>query len=213
MIIFFVDIIDKGEANMSGILESAEQRRSIYNLGNNVSISKKKIINLVENAVKYCPTAFNSQSARVVILFAEEYQKFWNIVEDKVKSLNIGKDFSKTKSKLDTFRQGVGTILFFEDRDVIKKLQSEYPLYKDKFEIWSNQANGMLQYIIWTALSENNIGASLQHYNPLIDTEVINVWNIPNNWCLIAQMPFGSVEKVAAEKTFEPIKNRVKIFG
>jgi len=213
MIIFFVDIINKGEANMSGILESAKQRRSIYNLGDNVSISKQKIVNLVENAVTYCPTAFNSQSARVVILFGEEYQKFWNVVEDKLKSFSIGKDFSKTKSKLNTFRQGFGTILFFEDRDVIKKLQGEYPLYKDNFEIWSNQANGMLQYIVWTALSENNIGASLQHYNPLIDAEVINVWNLPNNWSLIAQMPFGSVEKVAAEKTFEPVKKRVKIFG
>ncbi|NFV72581.1 nitroreductase, partial [Clostridium botulinum] len=34
-------------------------------------------------------------------------------------------------------------------------------------------------------------GASLQHYNELIEEDVKKEWNIPNNWKLIAQMPFG----------------------
>ena len=198
---------------MSETLNLAEQRRSIYNLGKDVKVSKQEVINLVENAVKYCPTAFNSQSARVAILFDEEYQKFWDMVENKLKSISDSKDFSKIKNKTDGFRQGVGTILFFEDDDVIKDLQNKYPLYKDNFEVWANQANGMLQYMVWTALSENNIGASLQHYNPLIDGEVLQTWNLPNNWSLIAQMPFGSIVKPADEKTFEPIEKRIKVLG
>ena len=35
------------------------------------------------------------------------------------------------------------------------------------------------------------MGASLQHYNPLIDDEVRKVWNLSDDWKLIAQMPFG----------------------
>ena len=35
------------------------------------------------------------------------------------------------------------------------------------------------------------MGASLQHYNPLIDDEVRRVWNLSDDWKLIAQMPFG----------------------
>ena len=30
-------------------------------------------------------------------------------------------------------------------------------------------AAGMLQLAVWTALAEKGLGASLQHYNPLID--------------------------------------------
>ena len=35
------------------------------------------------------------------------------------------------------------------------------------------------------------MGASLQHYNPLIDDEVRKAWNLPGDWKLVAQMPFG----------------------
>lgn len=198
---------------MGNLQELIEKRRSIYNLGKDVKLTKKEIVDLIENAVKYCPTAFNSQSARVVILFNDDYQKFWDIVENKLKNVVNGKNFVKTKEKLDEFRQGIGTILFFEDEDKIKQLQEKYPLYKDNFEIWANQANGMLQYIVWTSLAENLLGASLQHYNPLVDDEVHNYWNLPNNWHLTAQMPFGSIAKPANEKSFEALEDRVKIFG
>ena len=53
---------------MENLQELVEKRRSIYNLGKDVKLTKKEIVDLIENAVKYCPTAFNSQSARVVIL-------------------------------------------------------------------------------------------------------------------------------------------------
>ena len=35
-------------------------------------------------------------------------------------------------------------------------------------------------------------GASLQHYNPLIDEAVAKQWHINPNWKLIAEMPFGT---------------------
>ena len=43
------------------------------------------------------------------------------------------------------------------DNVVYSNLDSEFSLYKDNFAIWSQQANGMLQYLIWTALAEKNI--------------------------------------------------------
>ena len=42
------------------------------------------------------------------------------------------------------------------------------PNYADNFANWSVQTNAMHQFAIWTALS-SKIGASLQHYNPLVD--------------------------------------------
>ena len=45
----------------------------------------------------------------------------------------------------------------------------------------------------------------------LIENEVRKEFNIPSNWKMIAQMPFGKGTAPAGEKEFSPIENRVKI--
>lgn len=187
-------------------------RRSIYSLGDKEIVSQEKIIELINHAVKYCPSAFNSQSARVVVLFDKSHKKLWDITLQALKVLTPDDKFAATKSKIKSFKEGYGTILFFEDESVVKSLQNSFPLYKDNFPKWSEQSNGMLQYIVWVSLAEVNVGASLQHYNPLVDNEIKEQWNIPSSWHLIAQMPFGSIEAPATDKTFLPIEDRVKVF-
>lgn len=70
----------------------------------------------------------------------------------------------------------------------------------------------MLQLVVWTALENEGLGASLQHYNPIIDEEVKKQWNIPESWKLIAQMPFGKPASEPKEKQFQPLEERVKVF-
>lgn len=73
---------------------------------------------------------------------------------------------------------------------------------------------GILQFIVWTALETEGLGASLQHYNPLITPQVLSTWNIPSSWTLVAQLPFGKPSAPAGEKTFQPIEGvRFKVFG
>lgn len=62
---------------MSGLLK---KRRSIYNLGSREVISDNEIIGLVKNAVMECPSAFNSQSGRCVVLLENQHRLFWNQV-------------------------------------------------------------------------------------------------------------------------------------
>ncbi|WP_261974689.1 nitroreductase family protein [Geobacter metallireducens] len=85
-------------------------------------------------------------------------------------------------------------------------------MYSDNFPVWSNQSSGMLQYAIWSALELEGWGASLQHYNPVIDDSVKAAWNIPDNWKLIAQMPFGKPVAEPVSKEFQPVAGRVKLF-
>ncbi len=66
---------------------------------------------------------------------------------------------------------------------------------------------------MWTALSEINVGASLQHYNPIVDEEVAQTYDIPANWKLRAQLVFGSIEAPAGEKTFMDDAARFKSFN
>ena len=116
------------------------------------------------------------------------------------------------EEKIASFAKGYATVLFFEDQDVVANLQRNFPLYADSFPLWSLQSSGMLQYMVWAALENEGAGASLQHYNPLIDDAVAAEWKLPASWKLISQMPVGSREAPAGEKTFEPIEKRVKVF-
>ena len=90
-------------------------------------------------------------------------------------------------------------------------MQEYYILYADNFPIWTQQSNGMLQINIWSALRELGIGANLQHYNPVIDEKVKALFNIPEYYQLIAQMPFGGIDTLPDEKEKENINKRVTI--
>ncbi len=188
------------------------QRRSIYSLNSKINLSYQQITSLIELALKHAPTAFNSQSARLIVLYGKSYQKLWDITLRALSKVTPPEKFPQTVTKINSFKQGVGTILFFEDYKIVEQLQQKYPLYAENFPKWSEQSNAMLQYMIWLLLSEHKIGASLQHYNPLIDDDILHAFHFPKSWRLIAQMPFGGIAHKAEEKNFTPLKGRLKIF-
>ena len=189
-----------------------KERRSHYGINKEVQVSDERIKEIVEFAVKHTPSAFNSQTARLVVLTGEAHDKLWDITTETLRKAVGDGDFSGTQQKMESFKAGYGTVLFFEDEAIVKSLQEQFALYADNFPIWSQQASGMHQLVVWTALEEEGLGASLQHYNPLIDDEVKNEWNIPSNWKLIAQMPFGNPTAPAGDKEFQPLEDRVKFY-
>lgn len=193
--------------------EAIKNRRTFYSLTNKSSISDKEIEGIIDHAVLHVPSAFNSQSARIVLLLGENHRKLWDITKDTLKKIVPAEAFKKTEEKIDgAFASGHGTILYFEDQDVIKGLQGSFPSYADNFPRWSEQSSGMLQFAIWTMLEDAGMGASLQHYNPLIDDEVGITWSIPKSWKLISQMPFGIPNGSAGEKEFSDLDKRVLVF-
>lgn len=198
---------------MNSFLDAIKKRRSYYAIGEEEIVPVERIEELVKEAVKYVPSAFNSQSARVVILFGENHKKLWDITEETLRKIVPEGQFASTEKKMAGFRSGYGTVLFFEDDTVIRSMQKEFELYKDNFPVWAKQSNGMLQFAVWTALELEGLGASLQHYNPLIDDEVKGEWNIPESWRLIAQMPFGNPTAEPGDKDFLPLEERVKVFS
>lgn len=192
----------------------ARKRRSIYALNNQLPVSNDEVVSIVEHAVMHTPSSFNSQSTRVLVLFGAEHQKLWQKIEDILRGMvNDEAKFKATADKLAGFKAGAGTILFFEDQNVVKGLQENFALYAENFPIWAEHASGMHQYAIWTALADKDIGANLQHYNPLIDEFVQQTWGIDPSWKLRAQMVFGGIVAPAGEKQFASIQERVKVVG
>ena len=192
--------------------EALKERRSIYAISKESGVSNERIQEVINEAVLHTPSAFNSQSARVVVLFGENHNKLWDITEASLKKIVPEENFAPTKEKIDSFRNGYASVLFFEDQNVVKNLQEQFSLYKDNFPVWSQQSSGMLQYVIWTSLAVEGLGASLQHYNELIEEDVAKEWNIPSGWKLVAQMPFGKPVSGAGEKEFMPLEERVKTY-
>lgn len=192
--------------------EVLEHRRTIYGISKESTISDERLKEIIEFAVKNTPSAFNSQSSRVVVLLGEKHDKVWNIAKEELRKIVPAENFKGTEKKIDSFKNGYGTILFFEDENIVKSLQEQYALYKDNFPVWSEQASGMLQINIWNALSAEGLGVSLQHYNPLIDDKVREQWRIPHNWKLRGQMPFGKPTSGPQDKDFLPLEDRVKFY-
>lgn len=201
-------------SDLQTLHQLTEQRRSIYALGNQLPVSNDAIVKLVEHAILHTPSSFNSQSTRIMVLFGDEHHKLWELTEDILRGIvDNDEQFASTKQKIDSFKAGAGTVLFFEDHKAIQALQEQAPLYADKFPIWAQHTNAMHQYVIWTALASIDVGASLQHYNPIIDDKVAETWAVDKDWELVAQMVFGTIEQLAGDKTFEPLDKRLKVFG
>lgn len=194
-------------------IEIYRKRRSQYALGKNLPMGNEQVIALIKEAVRLAPSSFNSQSSRVVILLGEQSEQFWELTREALRPLVPADAFAATESKLASFAAGAGTVLFFEDQDVVKGLQEKFAPYADNFPIWSEQASGIAQFAVWTALAEAGIGASLQHYNPVVDDAVASTWDIPESWTLRAQMPFGSNEAGFDEKTFMDDEQRFRVFA
>jgi predicted oxidoreductase (fatty acid repression mutant protein) len=194
-------------------IESMKKRRSIYHLGEKLPVSKESVVSTIQDAARYTPSAFNSQSARLLVLFGEESRKLWSIVKDALRPIVPEPQWPETEQRIGSFAAGAGTVLFFEDMAVIKGLQEQMPLYAENFALWSHHGTGMTQLSVWTALANISVGASLQHYGNLIENQVKKTWDLPDSYSLIAQMPFGSIESPAEEKQSMPIEERVKVLG
>lgn len=197
---------------MTNFLDLIKERRSVYGLDETVPITQKQIMNIIERCVYEAPSAMNAQTPRIAVLFGEQSHKFWEIVHDTLRQIVPADKFAPTEEKINSFKAGIGTVLFYEDDKTTQELQEKMPTYKDMFPQWAEHNNAILQYMIWMALTEQGLGANLQHYNPLIDEQVAKAFDIPATWRLIAQLNFGGVKEPAFEKSHLPLKERIKIF-
>lgn len=194
-------------------VEAIKHRRSYYALSNQSHIKDEEIEGILETALHFLPSANNSQSTRLVLLLGDHHTKLWDIVKGTLKKQISEEAYINSEKKINkSFASGYGTVLFFEDTQVVDALKEKLPRYAETFNDWSNHTNAMHQLAIWTMLEDHHFGASLQHYNPIIDEEVKANWSLPSEWKLIAQMPFGIPLEPPMNKTVQPAKDRMKIF-
>lgn len=189
--------------------EALKHRRSRYALNGTSPISDERIEQIIAECLQYTPSAFHTETARVIALFGDNHAKLWDIVKETLRARVPAEAFAATEQKLAGFAAGHATLLFFEEQDTIAAMQKQFPTYADNFPLWSLQASGMVQFAIWTALSAEGLGVNLQHYNPLIDEEVASTFDVPASWKLWSQMVVGAPTAEPDALEYKPIEERL----
>ncbi len=197
------------------LFQLAKNRRTYYALSKNlpVDVTPARIAEIVNNTILHAPSGFNAQPTRAVVLFGAEHDRLWDLTRDALKKLVPEDKWQHTADRMAMFRAAAGTVMFFDDEATTRRMQEKFPMYQDKMPHFATQSGAMSQYLLWTALEAENLGANLQHYNPVISKDVLETWGLPEDWTLDAQLVFGGKTNEAGEKTSLPIEDRVKTFG
>lgn len=186
------------------MLDTLAARRSQYLLNKDLPISEDEVCELITRTVELVPDAFNMRSQRVVVALGAKQDELWDAIFDAFGG-KVARD------RIDGFKAAAGTVFYFVDKSVVEALQAQFAMYAQNFPTWAQQANGMLQFSVWNVLREAGVGANIQHYNPVIDDAVRALFNLPENWVLVAQMPFGGIAGDPNPKDGEDITRRVII--
>lgn len=190
-------------------MDVIEKRRSNYDLGNNLEISKKDLINLLRKIIYYAPSPFNVQSSKIVLLNKKSHHLLWTtVVEEFLKKNNNGDLLDSDKARIKREDKAYGTILFYKDERFIEEFKEKLDAYEQKsLDSWCIEESAMLQMNIWNELRLRNIGAHIVHFDD-IDEEVSVAFDIDKNYKLVAMMVFGNIIQEAAVKPKKDIDKR-----
>jgi predicted oxidoreductase (fatty acid repression mutant protein) len=78
--------------------------------------------------------------------------------------------------------------------------------------------SGMHQFVLWTALEAEGLGANLQHYQIVesVSTRAADMYDVPKSWDMKAQLVFGGVKeggRPTEPKEKKSTDETLKVFG
>jgi len=91
-------------------LDILAKRRAHYQLAAISPIPDARIQEIIEKVILNVPSAFNSQTVRVVLLVKDEHRKLWDIVTEELKVVVPEDAFPATEKKLKGFHAAYGTV-------------------------------------------------------------------------------------------------------
>ena len=97
-------------ASTTSFLDAMKVRRSIYSLAHESPISDDRIVEIVQHAVTHCPSTFNVQSCRAVVLLGGEHYKLWDLAATVYEAAVGPESWPFFKGKIAEYRTGYGTV-------------------------------------------------------------------------------------------------------
>jgi predicted oxidoreductase (fatty acid repression mutant protein) len=68
-------------------LTAIKDRRTYYEIAKDATTPDARLKEIIAHAVKHTPSAFNSQSARVVLLLGPQHDRLWDITKEALKKV------------------------------------------------------------------------------------------------------------------------------
>lgn len=103
-------IMSSHPADTTPFFKAVQSRRTIHALEHSSPISDARIQEIVKETVKHVPSAFNSQTARLVVVLNKEHTKLWEIIIEVYKLMLPADKFEYAKGRLEGFRKAYGTV-------------------------------------------------------------------------------------------------------
>ena len=97
-------------ASTKSFAEAVKDRRTYYALSNESTIPDSRVQEIVKDAVLHTPSAFNSQTSRVVVLLGDEHVKTWDIIAEVYKQQLPEEKFNQANKRFVGFRAAYGTV-------------------------------------------------------------------------------------------------------
>lgn len=198
---------------MSQFTDLIAKRRSTYVIGKNTDLSHEEIVTRIRETAKDVPTANNSQTTRLVVVFGEENIKLWDYIMEVQKEVMPAPMWEMMSGIMAAAKNGIGTVLFFEDTVAVEKGIGA----NERAEVYKQHNDANSQYAIWLALTDLGLGANLQHMNigfkQGFDKGIKEMLHLPDSFEMVAQMPFGSIELAPQPKEYIDTEEQVRVIG
>lgn len=198
---------------MTEFVNLVNKRGSVYDIGKNSPYSAHDVADRIKEFSAKLPSAMNSQTTRFVLVEGEVNDKVWDMINKDQKTALSEDMYEMMAPRFDQAKKGLGTVLMFESRDAVEVL----PTSPERSQLYKENHHGIAAYAVWLALREMDLGASLQHHNVGFDQgydkQIRDYLDLPSDWEMLAQMPFGSIETEAEEKETMDVEDQVILKG
>ena len=113
--------------------DAVKYRHSVYALTHESPISDDRIEEIVKDTLLNVPSAFNSQTTRLVLVLDKEHTKLWDLIRESYRQQLPPEKFEKANQRFGGFQDAYGTVLCYEDTSAVREFQEKFKTYQDKF--------------------------------------------------------------------------------
>ncbi|KAI9154925.1 putative nitroreductase HBN1 [Paramyrothecium foliicola] len=177
-------------------LAAAKHRRTVYGLSDKSPVSDERIEQLIGEVLSFSPSSYNSQPGRITLVLGEKHKQLWDVVIETAEPIlkPLPGVWDAMFPLFQAFRGAYGSVLFWDDSDVIKATGETHKSIAHMVDQYSEHASGMAQILVWTALELEGFGANLQHSAgiPPVEAALKKFAGVPERYHLRANLNFGA---------------------